>query len=146
MGNDVVFAERLSEAMERRGMSLSELSRRTGINKGQLSRYRNGINKNLSEETIRSIAEALNVSPAWLRGYSDGEIKAWSDADLASIDIRMVLVAQLMANGYTREKAEHRTEQIMGAMGIQDQISADALWNLMDKIREQLSPGTQEDD
>lgn len=146
MGNDVIFAKRLSEAMEQRGISLSELSRRTGINKGQLSRYRNGINKNLSEEIIRIIAEALNVSPAWLRGYSDGEIKAWSDADLASIDISRVLVARLMADGYTQEKAERRVEQIMGAIGIQDQASADAAWNLMDKIREQLSPKSPEDD
>lgn len=145
MGNDAIFAERLSEAMERRGISLSELSRRTGINKGQLSRYRNGINKNLSDEIIRIIAEALNVSPAWLRGYNDGELKAWSDADLASIDITRILVARLIADGYTQEKAERRVNQIMGAIGIQDQASADAAWNLMDKIREQLSPRPQED-
>ena len=145
MGSDNIFAERLSEVMNQRSISLSELSRKTGINKGQLSKYKNGINKNPSQEIVQVISEALNVSPAWLLGYN-GEIKAWSDADLASIDIRMVLVARLMANGYTQEKAERRTEQIMGAMGIQDQTSADAAWNLMDKIREQLSPGTQEDD
>ncbi len=60
--------DRLKEALEIRKMLPVELARRSGINKGTISRYLKGeiIPK---QSKIAELARALNVSPAWLLGY-----------------------------------------------------------------------------
>lgn len=60
--------DRLREALEVRNMLPVELARKSGINKGTISRYLKGeiIPK---QSKIVELARALNVSPAWLLGY-----------------------------------------------------------------------------
>lgn len=63
------FKNRLEEALKVRGMLPVDLSRKTGINKGLISRYLKG--EVLPKQSkIAEIAEALNVSPSWLLGYN----------------------------------------------------------------------------
>ncbi|MBR2775479.1 MAG: helix-turn-helix transcriptional regulator [Selenomonadaceae bacterium] len=60
---------RLAEALEIRGVLPVDLARKTGINKGLISRYLKG--EVLPKQSkIAEIAEALNVSPSWLLGYN----------------------------------------------------------------------------
>ena len=68
-------------ALDERNMLSIELARRSGINKGTISRYLKGevIPK---QNAIGAMAEALNVSPAWLMGYDltmDGKKKVEID-------------------------------------------------------------------
>lgn len=69
-GGDLVYRikDRIKEALELRGMLPIELARKSGINKGSISRYLKGemIPK---QSKIVDMARALNVSPAWLLGY-----------------------------------------------------------------------------
>lgn len=60
--------ERIKEALALRGMTAADLSRKTGIGKGLISRYLHGevVPK---QSKIAVIARALEVSPAWLLGY-----------------------------------------------------------------------------
>lgn len=59
--------KRIKTAMERRNYSISELARRSGLNKGTVSKY---VNSQLEpkQNAIAALAQALNVSPAWLLG------------------------------------------------------------------------------
>ena len=60
--------ERIKEALQIRGMSAAELSRKSGIDKGSISNYLKG--KYLPKQSaIGAMAIALHVSPAWLMGY-----------------------------------------------------------------------------
>lgn len=73
--------DRLKMALDERNMLSVELARRSGINKGTISRYLRGevIPK---QNAIGAMAEALNVSPAWLMGYDltmDGKKKVEID-------------------------------------------------------------------
>ncbi len=61
-------ANRLRLAMSTRGLKQSELSNITGINKGALSSYVSG-RYQPKQKNLYKLAEALNVSPAWLMGY-----------------------------------------------------------------------------
>lgn len=70
------IAKRLSQAMEFRGMSAAELSRRTGINESAISHYRKG-EYAPKQDRIYLISNALNVRPSWLLGY---------DTDPAPVD------------------------------------------------------------
>lgn len=60
--------ERLNKALSEKGVTAAELSRRTGISKGSISQYKNGV-VNPKQDRIYLIANALGVSEAWLMGY-----------------------------------------------------------------------------
>jgi transcriptional regulator with XRE-family HTH domain len=66
--------DRLKKALEERNMTAAELSKRSGIGKGSISKYLSGfvIPK---QNAIGDMAKALNVSPAWLLGF-DVEMKS----------------------------------------------------------------------
>jgi Predicted transcriptional regulators len=60
--------ERIKKALEVRGMMPVDLARKSGINKGSISKYLKGdvIPK---QSAIGAMAEALHVLPSWLMGY-----------------------------------------------------------------------------
>ena len=60
--------DRLKEALELRKMMPVELARKSGINKGSISKYLNGSNLP-KQNNIGALAKALEVSPTWLMGY-----------------------------------------------------------------------------
>lgn len=60
--------DRLVEAMDIRGMSSTELVEKTGIPNTTISYYRNGKTVPRADNLYR-IAQALDVSEAWLLGY-----------------------------------------------------------------------------
>ena len=62
-----VFKNRLTEAMQLRGIRASELSLRTGLSKARISQYVNGKFVPKSDAVLL-IAEALRVSELWLLG------------------------------------------------------------------------------
>lgn len=60
--------DRLGEAISDAGMRPIELSEKTGIPKSMLSYYMNGKTKPKADRLYK-IAQALDVSEAWLLGY-----------------------------------------------------------------------------
>ena len=65
-----MFRKRLEEALAMRNMTAAELSRKSGVSEGMISTYRRGtcVPK---RDKIYALANALNVSPAWLYGYEE---------------------------------------------------------------------------
>ena len=75
MDNLYIIKDRLNEALRVRGMTASELAKASGLAKSSVSRYLTGENIPRSI-AIGRMAQALNVSPAWILGYNltmDGE-------------------------------------------------------------------------
>lgn len=80
------FAERFVDAMRIRGKKQKDIVRITGIDRGTISNYATGKYVPKSEK-IKKIAEALEVSEAFLLGYTDQlrpltaqeELLAWFD-------------------------------------------------------------------
>lgn len=61
------FKNRLNYAMDLRSIKAVELSRRTGISEATISQYRSGYTEP-KRKKLAILADALNVSPAWLMG------------------------------------------------------------------------------
>ena len=61
------IAERISLAMDIRNLKQTDLVEKTGINKGALSSYIAG-RYEPKQRNIYKLAQALNVSEAWLMG------------------------------------------------------------------------------
>ncbi len=62
---------RLREIREKKGLSQSELSRRTTVNQQQISRYEK--DTDMKERDIREICKALEVSADYLLGLIDDD-------------------------------------------------------------------------
>jgi len=62
------FQDRLNQALEIRDMKPVELSQRTGLSKARISQYTNGVYE-AKQKALYKIAQALNVSEAWLMGH-----------------------------------------------------------------------------
>ena len=91
--------ERLNEALYMRGMTAAELANASGINKSSLSRYLTGENIPRSK-AIGKLAQALNVSPAWILGYNvtiDGKTVIEIDLNNLSEENRTRLQAYYQA-------------------------------------------------
>ena len=61
-------SERINKALKLRGLKASELGKLTGIPKSSMSLYLSGSYEPKADR-IYLIAQALNVSEAWLMGY-----------------------------------------------------------------------------
>lgn len=68
---DRIFARRLKEIRDERGMTLDDLSSATGISKSLLSMYENGQRKIPGSDKLFSLGKELNVNPGWLLGDTD---------------------------------------------------------------------------
>jgi transcriptional regulator with XRE-family HTH domain len=83
--------ERLNEAIEGAGMRPIDLSEKTGIPKSMLSYYLNGKTKPRADR-LHVIAQALDVSEAWLLGYDVPKLRTDSQKkndQLANLIVRM---------------------------------------------------------
>lgn len=72
------FSKRMKQSREKQGMTLAELGRKIGKTEATVQRYESGNIKNLKNDTIESIATALNVNPAYLMGWveeNDDEVQ-----------------------------------------------------------------------
>lgn len=76
------FAERLQEAMKLRDIKQYELVKRSGIDKGAISRYLSG-GYEPRKDRLAKLAEALNVSESYLLGYTENPERL-EDADMQS--------------------------------------------------------------
>lgn len=62
------FCDRLKTAMSLRNMKAADLATATGLSKPRISQYVNGIYE-AKQTALYLLAQALNVSEAWLMGY-----------------------------------------------------------------------------
>ena len=62
------FAMRLTELMEKKGLTKTDLAKLSGVNKSNITRYLRGDYK-AKQDVVYQIAQRLGVDPAWLMGY-----------------------------------------------------------------------------
>lgn len=62
------LANRLMSAMKMQNIGVCELERSSGVAKGLISRYINGL-KFPKDANINRLSQALHVNPDWLKGY-----------------------------------------------------------------------------
>lgn len=81
------FQSRLREAMDEKGISQAELSRRTGITRTSISKYLRGTFK-AKQNYLYILAKALDVNEAWLMGLDSDKKRPSRPGDEFPIDIQ----------------------------------------------------------
>ena len=65
------IGDRIAEARKAKGLTQEELAHEIGISRPNMCRYETGSIKEIPDKMIVRIADALRVTPAYLRGYED---------------------------------------------------------------------------
>lgn len=78
----MTIPEKLTYAINKRGVSIRALSEMTGIAKSAIQRYASGEVETIPIYRLEKLAMALNVSPAWLIGWAE------DDQDFSYLDSR----------------------------------------------------------
>ena len=63
--------QRIKALRQQQGMTLRELSRKTGVTEATISRWETGRIANMRRDKIAVLAEALGTTPAYLMGLTD---------------------------------------------------------------------------
>lgn len=86
---------RMKKRREELDMSYQTLSDKVGISKSTLQRYETGYIKNMPVDKLEDIANALQVSPAYLMGWTN-EV----------VDQPITLAAHFDGDGYTEDELD----------------------------------------
>lgn len=103
------FANRLNQALQLRGITPAELSRRIGVAEGTISNYRKGTYEP-KQKRLQVIAEALQVSIPFLLGYdvpAEEEKKPSESDDLNGLFTELVS----LYDGLSEENRKKLLEQ-----------------------------------
>ena len=68
---NVEIGKRIKEARDIQKVTLDDVAKKVGVAKSTVQRYENGKIKNIKLPVVESIANALNVNPAWIVGKSN---------------------------------------------------------------------------
>lgn len=104
------IAERLNEIMNRYEIGNRELSRKTGINAGDISHYRKG-DYEPKRNNIYLISKALNVSPAWLMGLDLPENQVLLDNEILDMWHQLSPNQQMDVLHHIKSLAEDHIEE-----------------------------------
>ena len=74
--------ERIRFARKKAGLTQAELANKVGVKFSAIHKYETGMIVNLKRETIATLAEVLNVSPAWLMCLDDPVVLSTEEEDL----------------------------------------------------------------
>ena len=83
--------DRIKERRLASGKTLLEVSEHLGVKEATAQRYESGEIKNIKHETIVSLAEFFNCSPAYLMGWDEESKKVTSDFSLSDIEKEIII-------------------------------------------------------
>lgn len=63
--------QRIKELRDAKGMTQEDLGEKIGVTKATINKYETGIITNLKRATIADLSRALDVSPAYLMGWTN---------------------------------------------------------------------------
>ena len=92
------MGQKIKNLREQKGMTLEDLGNKVGVGKSTVRKWETGIIANMRRDKIAKIAEALNVSPAYLMGWEDNLTKENSELipDILSDSTLITNIKKLM--------------------------------------------------
>lgn len=69
------MSQRIKTLRTQQGMTLEELGKKVGVGKSTVRKWETGMIENMRRDKISKIADALGVSPSYLMGWEEEEVK-----------------------------------------------------------------------
>ena len=67
------LSQKIKYHRQKLGLTLEELGNKVGVSKSTVRKWETGMIANMRRDKIAKLAQALNVSPAYLMGWTDDE-------------------------------------------------------------------------
>lgn len=78
--SEVIYMENIGERIKRlrskKNMTLEELGNQVGVGKSTVRKWETGMIANMRRDKIAKLADALDVSPAYLMGWKDNSMES----------------------------------------------------------------------
>lgn len=105
----MILNDRIREWIEARGYTYRELASMTGINAATIHRYASGAIAKIPADKLQVIARALNVSSAYLMGWTDEPSTTISAraSDLAPVSVTRIPILGRISAGLPLYAEEH---------------------------------------
>lgn len=65
------IGDKIRQLREEKGMTLEELGNKVGVGKSTVRKWETGMIENMRRDKIKKVADALNVTPDYLMGWSE---------------------------------------------------------------------------
>ena len=65
------IGDKIKQLREEKGMTLEELGNKVGVGKSTVRKWETGMIENMRRDKIKKVADALNVTPDYLMGWSE---------------------------------------------------------------------------
>ena len=65
------IGDKIKQLREEKGMTLEELGNKVGVGKSTVRKWETGMIENMRRDKIKKVADALNVTPDYLMGWTD---------------------------------------------------------------------------
>ena len=70
------IGERIKRLRSKKNMTLEELGNQVGVGKSTVRKWETGMIANMRRDKIAKLADALDVSPAYLMGWKDNSMES----------------------------------------------------------------------
>jgi transcriptional regulator with XRE-family HTH domain len=68
-------SKRLNELRTKAGLTMEKLANMIGVSKGTISKWEKGSIKNMRQDKVQMLADIFHVSPTYIMGYEEDDIK-----------------------------------------------------------------------
>lgn len=104
-----MISGKIKQLRKAHGMTLEELAGKIGTSRQTIHRYENGIIANIPHDKVQMLAEALNVSPSELMGWTSDNLDLSSFTNISAISKKRLPMLGSIACGepiYAEEEHE----------------------------------------
>ncbi|MCM1365575.1 MAG: helix-turn-helix domain-containing protein [Faecalibacterium sp.] len=116
--------KRLKSSIEKSGFTYVELEEKTGIAKSSIQRYATGSTKKIPIDAIQLIADAVNVSAAWIMGWSESSLSVATHESVSYMEQKLLNDFRKL-NHFGQEKALVDISDLTEIVKYTEQITAE---------------------
>jgi len=102
----MAIGDRIKLARNAKDLTLEELSEKLNLSRQTLSRYETGVIQNIPSDNIELIAKTLDVEPAYLMGWQNGNAAYTNAVDIIEDENMLTIPAELHGKLFAFNRGE----------------------------------------
>ena len=128
----VIYMENIGERIKRlrskKNMTLEELGNQVGVGKSTVRKWETGMIANMRRDKIAKLADALDVSPAYLMGWKDNSMETNQTASpftqCQTKDEESLVLSYRELNDINKKKSVTYTKNLLSTQRMENELLA----------------------
>lgn len=115
--------ERIKRLRSKKNMTLEELGNQVGVGKSTVRKWETGMITNMRRDKISKLADALDVSPAYLMGWKDNPTSSHC-TQCQTKDEEALVLSYRELNDINKKKSVAYTKNLLSTQRMEDELFA----------------------